>query len=134
MNKNQHEEVDTDEGESIEEEGKSTTSSDKLEQDSESDITTENEEETNTTETHPVHNALNQTIHDEKSHQKLKKNQYMLNMIHQKMKIQLKLKHLNTLGRKFMKQKSQYLQKHLKFLLYLTKQYIMKMIHQMTNL
>ena len=37
-------------------------------------------------------------------------------------------------GRKFMKQKSQYLQKHLKFLLYSTKQYIMKMIHQMTNL
>ena len=37
-------------------------------------------------------------------------------------------------GRKFMKQKSQNLQKHLKFLLYSTKQYIMKMIHQMTNL
>ena len=37
-------------------------------------------------------------------------------------------------GRNFMKQKSQYLQKHLKFLLYSTKQYIMKMIHQMTNL
>ena len=33
-----------------------------------------------------------------------------------------------------MKQKSQYLQKHLKFLLYSTKQYIMKMIHHMTNL
>ena len=33
-----------------------------------------------------------------------------------------------------MKQKSQYLQKHLKFLLYSTKQYIMKMIHLMTNL
>ena len=33
-----------------------------------------------------------------------------------------------------MKQNSQYLQKHLKFLLYSTKQYIMKMIHQMTNL
>ena len=32
-----------------------------------------------------------------------------------------------------MKQQSQYRQKHLKFLLYSTKQYIMKMIHQMTN-
>ena len=50
------------------------------------------------------------------------------------MKIQLKLKHWNTMGRKFMKQKSQYLWKHLKFLLYSTKQYIMKMIQQMTNL
>ena len=29
-----------------------------------------------------------------------------------------------------MKQKRQYLQKHLKFLLYSTKQYIMKIIHQ----
>ena len=37
-------------------------------------------------------------------------------------------------GRKFMKKKSQYLQKHLKFLLYSTKQNIMKMIHLMTNL
>ena len=63
--KNQHEKVDTDEGESIEEEEKSTTSSDKLEQDSVSDITTENEEETNTTETHQVHSVLNETIHDE---------------------------------------------------------------------
>ena len=43
--KNQHEKVDPDEWESIEEEEKSTTSSDKLEQDSESDIKTEDEEE-----------------------------------------------------------------------------------------
>ena len=63
--KNQHENVDTDERESIEEEDKSTTPSDKSEQDSESDITTEDEEETNTTETHQVHNVLNETIHDE---------------------------------------------------------------------
>ena len=132
--KYQHEKVDTDEGESIEEEEKSTTSSDKLEQDSESDITTEDEEETNTTETHQVQNVLNETIHDEKIHQKLKTIQYMMNMIHQKMKIQLELKHLNNMGRQFMKQKSQYLQKHLMFLLQSTKQYIMKMIHQMTNL
>ena len=33
-----------------------------------------------------------------------------------------------------MKQNSQYLEKHLKFLLYSTTKYIMKMIHLMTNL
>ena len=67
--KNQHEKVDTDEGEStkIEEEEKSTTSSDKSEQNSDSDITTEDEQETNTTETHQVHNVLNETTHDEEN-------------------------------------------------------------------
>ena len=65
--KNQHEKVDTDEGESIEEEEKSTTSSDKSEQNSDTDITTEDELETNTTETHQVHNVLNETIHDEEN-------------------------------------------------------------------
>ena len=65
--KNQHEKVDTEEGESIEEEEKSTTSSDKSEQDSKSDITYEDEEETNTTETHHVHTVLNETIHDEEN-------------------------------------------------------------------
>ena len=65
--KNQHEKVDTEEGESIEEKEKSTTSSDKSEQNSEPDITYEDEEETNTTETHQVHNVLNETIHDEEN-------------------------------------------------------------------
>ena len=65
--KNQQEKVGTDEGESIEEEEKSTSSSDKSEQDSESDITTEDEQETNTTETHQAHNVLNETIHDEEN-------------------------------------------------------------------
>ena len=65
--KNQHEKLDTDEGESNEEEHKSTTSSNKSEQDSESDITTEDEQETNTTETHQVHNVLNETTHDEEN-------------------------------------------------------------------
>ena len=65
--KNQHENVDTQEGESIEEEKKSTTSSDKSEQDSESDTTTEDEEEPNTTETHQVYNVLNETTHDEEN-------------------------------------------------------------------
>ena len=60
--KNQNEKVYIDDGESIEEEEeKSTTSSDKLEQDSESDVKTEDEEETSITETHQVHNVLNHT-------------------------------------------------------------------------
>ena len=57
--KNQHEKVDTEEGESNEEEEKSTTSSEMSEQDSESDITTADEQETITTETYEVHNVLN---------------------------------------------------------------------------
>ena len=65
--KNQREKVDTEKGKSNEEEQKSTTYSVKSEQDSESDITTEDEEETNTTEKHQVHNVLNQTIHDEEN-------------------------------------------------------------------
>ena len=65
--KNQHEKVDTEEEKSIGEEEKFTTSSDKSEQNSESDITTEDVEETNTTETHQVHNVLNETIHDEEN-------------------------------------------------------------------
>ena len=65
--KNQHEKVDTEEGELNEEEEKSTTSSDKSEQNSKSDITYEDEEETNTTETHQVHNVLNETIHGEEN-------------------------------------------------------------------
>ena len=72
--KNQHEKVDIDEGESIEDKEKSTTSSDKLEQDSESDITTEDEEETNTTETHQVHSVLNETINDEENSSETKDN------------------------------------------------------------
>ena len=71
--KNQHEKVDI-EGESIEDEEKSTTSSDMLEQDSESDITTEDEKETNTTETHHVHNVLNETIHNEENSSETKDN------------------------------------------------------------
>ena len=39
----------------------------KSEQDSESDIITEDEDETNTTETHQIHNVLNETIHDEEN-------------------------------------------------------------------
>ena len=65
--KNQHEKVDTEEGESNEEEEKSTTSSEKSEQDSESGTTTEDEEEPNITEIHQVHNVLNETTHYEQN-------------------------------------------------------------------
>ena len=65
--KNQHGKVDTEEGESNEEEEKSTTSSDKSVQDSESDKSTEDEEDPNTTETHQVRNVLNETTHDEEN-------------------------------------------------------------------
>ena len=37
------------------------------EQDSKSEITTEDEQETNETETHPVHNVLTETTHDEEN-------------------------------------------------------------------
>ena len=65
--KNQHEKVDTEEGESNEEEEKSTTSSGKSEQDSESGKTTEDKEEPNTTQTHQVHSVLYETTHDEQN-------------------------------------------------------------------
>ena len=63
--KKQHENLDTEKGQSNEEEEKSTTSSQHSEQDSESYTSIEDEQETNTTETHQIHNDLNNTIHDE---------------------------------------------------------------------
>ena len=64
---NQHEKVDTEKGESNEEEHKSTTSLDKSEQNSESDITYEDEEEANSIETNQVNNVLNEPRHDEEN-------------------------------------------------------------------
>ena len=66
--KNQHEKVDTDEGKSIEDEEKSTTSSDKLKQDSETDINvddTQYQENPQTPELQ-THNTYNITMHDKK--------------------------------------------------------------------
>ena len=104
--KNQHERVDTDEGESTKAQEEFTTSEESTEeystfshmskQDSESDINvddTQDEQNPHTPETLQIHNMYNT-----------------------------------------MKHKNQNLWKHLKFLLYSTKHYIMKMIHQMTNL
>ena len=65
--KNQHENVDTDKGESIEEEEKSTTSSDMLKQDSESDINidnTQDEQNSQIPETLEIDNMYNTTMHD----------------------------------------------------------------------
>ena len=132
--------LDTEEGESNTNEQKSTISnkeeeeestfSDMSKQDSEFDINvddTQDEQNSHTPETLQIHNMYDTTMHDKDD---LIRDEYD----NQKMKIELKLIYMKTMGRKFMKQKSQYLQKHLKFLLYSTKQYIMKMIHQMTNL
>ena len=65
--KNQHEKVDTEVGESNGQEDKSTTSSDNSEQNSESDITTQDEDGPNITQTHQVHNVLNEATHDEEN-------------------------------------------------------------------
>ena len=99
-------------------------------QDSESDINvddTQDQDNSHTLETLQIHNTYNTTMHDKH------------NLIHDEYDNSenqniTEIETLNNKGRKFMKQKSQYLQKHLKFLLYSTKQYIMKMIHKMTNL
>ena len=111
--KNQHEKVDTDEGEStkIEEEqefatseelteDEYSTSSDMSKQDSESDINvddTQDEQNPHTPETLQINNTYNTTMHDKD------------NSIHDEYDtsedetIYLKLKHLNNMRRKFMK-------------------------------
>ena len=80
-----------------------------------------------TLETLQIHNMYSTTMHDKDD---VIHDEYDTSEHENKTEIET----YKTLGRNFMKQKSQYLQKHLKFLLYLTKQYIMRMIHQMTNL
>ena len=65
--KKQHEKLDTEEGESNEEEQESTTSTEKLEQDSEFDTSTEEEQESNTTETLQIHYMANRITHDEEN-------------------------------------------------------------------
>ena len=134
---NQHEKVDTDEGEStkIEEEEKSTTSSDKLEQDSESDITTEDEEETNTTETHQVHNVLNETIHDEENSSENKDNSIHHEYDTSENENTIEIETFEHYGEKIHEtEESIPVETSQVLTVYSTKQYIMKMIHQMTNL
>ena len=144
---NTNEELDTEEGESntneqestisIEEVEEFTTSeeltkdeystfSDMSKQDSESDVNadeTQHQENSYTPET--LKN--NTTIHDKND---LIHDEYDTSENENTIEIET----IEDYGEKFMKQKSQYLQKHLKFLLYSTKQYITKMIHQMTYL
>ena len=132
--------LDTDEGDSNideqestisnKEEDKYSTFSDMSKQDSESDINiedTQDEQNSQTPETLQIHNTYNTTMHDKddlvQDECDTSENENIT-----------EIETLDTMGRKFMKQKSQSLQKHLKFLLYSTKQYTMMMIHQMTNL
>ena len=125
---NTNEELDTEEGESNTDEQESTISSkeedeystfsDVSKQDSESDINvddTQHQENPQTPELQ-IHNTCNTTMHDKD------------NLIHGENNTSEdeNIIEIETYG--------QYLQKHLKFLLYSTRQYIMKMIHQMTNL
>ena len=63
--KNDHEKLDTEEGESNKDEEESTTSSGMSEEDSISDTTTDDIEESQSTEIQQVHNVLNKTIDDE---------------------------------------------------------------------
>ena len=62
-----HEKLDTEEGESNEEEKETMTSSEKSAQNSESDISTEDEEESNITQTLQVHHGMNEKTHDEEN-------------------------------------------------------------------
>ena len=134
-----NEELDTEEVESNTDEQESTISNKKEEeystfsdlskQNFESDINvddTQDQENSHTPETLQINNIYGTTMHDKDD------------LIHDEYDTSedentTKLKHMKTIGRKFMKQKSQNLQKHLKFLLYSTKQYIMKMTHLMKN-
>ena len=135
-----NEELDTEEGESNTDEQESTISnkeeeeystfSDMSKQDSESDINiedTQDEQNSQTPETLQIHNTYNTTMHDKDD---LIQDEYDTSENENITEIET----LEHYGRKFMKWKSQSLQKHLKFLLYSTKQYIMKMIYLMTNL
>ena len=65
--KKQHEKLDTEEGESNEDENKSNAFSETSEQDSESNTSTEDEQESNITQTLQVHHSMNETTHDEEN-------------------------------------------------------------------
>ena len=136
----QHQKLDTEEGESTKVQEEFTTSeelteeystsSDMSKQDPESNITvddTQDEQNSHTPETLQIHKMYSTTMPDKDD------------LIHDEYDTS-EDKNINEIetyehyGRKFMEQKSRNQQKHLKFLLYSTKQYIMKMIHLMTNL
>ena len=131
-----NEELDTEEGESNTDEQESTISnndedeystfSDMSKQDTESDI---NVDETQHQENSYTPEILqnNTTMHDKND------------LIHDENNTSedeniIEIETIEQYGEKMHETESQYLLKHPKFLLYSTKQYIMKMIHQMTNL
>ena len=126
-------ESNTDEQESTilnKEEEESSTFSDMSKQNSESDINvgdTQDQENSQTPETLQIHNVYHTTMHDKDD------------SIHDEYDTSedeniTEIETCEHYGEKIHETESQYLQKHLKFLLYSTKQYIMKMIHLMTNL
>ena len=137
---NTNEELDTEEGESTKVQEEFTTSeelteeystfSDMSKQDSESDINvddTQHPENPHTPETLQIHNTYNTTMHDKDD---LIHDEYDTSQNQNITEIET----FEQYGEKIHETEESYLQKHLKFLLYSTKQYIMKMIHHMTNL
>ena len=107
-----------------------STFSDLSRQDSESNIITDDaqdEKNSHTPETLQIHNTYNTTMHDKDD---LIHDEYDTSEDENITEIEI----YEDYGEKIHETESQYLQKHLKFLLYSTKQYIMKMIHLMTNL
>ena len=99
-------------------------------QDSESDINvddTQDQENSQTLETLQIHNVYNTTMQDKDD------------SIHDEYDTSeddniTEIETYEHYGEKLHDTKRQNLQKHLKFLLYSTKQYIVKMIHLMANL
>ena len=112
------------------EEEESSTFSDMSKQDSESDINdddTQDQENSQTPETLQIHNVYNTTIQDKDD------------SIHDEYdtsedKNITEIETYEHNGKQIHEKEESKLQKHLKFLLYSTKQYIIKMIHLMTNL
>ena len=127
---NQHENVDTDEGESIVEEEKSMTSSDMSKQNSESDINiddSQDEQNSQTPETLQIHNTCNTTMHDKDD------------LIHDKYDTSeneniTEIETYKHYGEKIHETEESIPVETSQVLTVFNKQYIMKMIHQMTNL
>ena len=135
-----NEELDTEEGESNSDEQDSTISNkeedeystfpDMSNKDSEADINvdeTQHQENSYTPETLHIHNTYNTSMHDK--HNSIY-NEYDTSENENIIEIET----YEHYGEKIHETEESIPSKHLKFLLDSTKQYIMKMIHQMTNL
>ena len=89
--KMQHENLDTEEGESSEEEKKSTTSPEKSEQDSESDTTAKDTHASEPTTPYHTNQVLNGTIHEEEISSEVESDT-------SEDKMWMKGKHMKTMG------------------------------------